>query len=225
MAKILVYNNSTNRMETYYRGESQAMPYNSGRTLTVAEFRGASKSGLLWTDRRAMQAWNSFRYIYGSPIYVGYAFKRPWEGGHGILSQHYAGLAFDVGQNLDVTRRNAMRDLAISSRIWNYVEPANLTPRWVHFDERQVASGYPIIRQGSRGVYVCIAQDALTTLGYDTGGLDGVFGVRTQSSVISYQNKNGLTADGIIGTNTWNRLMNDIVGKGASSTTVLPTNT
>ena len=116
-----------------------------------------------------------------------------------------------------------MRNLAISSGIWNYVEPANLTPRWVHFDERQVSYGYPLLRQGSRGVYVCIAQDALTTLGYDTGGLDGVFGVRTNSSVISYQNKNGLTGDGIIGNQTWNRLMSDVVGKGASSTTVLPT--
>lgn len=90
MAKILVYNNSSNRMETYYRGETEAMPYNSGRSLTVSEFRGSSNTGLLWTDRRAMQAWNSFRYIYGRPIYVGFAFKRPWEGGHGTLSQHYA---------------------------------------------------------------------------------------------------------------------------------------
>lgn len=130
MAKILVYNNNTNRMETYYRGESQSMPYNSNRSLTVREFRGRSNSGLLWTDRRAMEAWNSFRYIYGRPIYVGYAFRRPWEGGHGNLSQHYAGVAFDVGQNLDEAGRNAMRNLAINSGIWNYVEPASLTPRW-----------------------------------------------------------------------------------------------
>ncbi len=27
MAKILVYNNDNNRMETYYRGENEAMPY------------------------------------------------------------------------------------------------------------------------------------------------------------------------------------------------------
>lgn len=223
MAKILVYNNNTNRMETYYRGESQSMPYNSNRTLTVGEFRGSSKSGLLWTDRRAMEAWNSFRYVYGSPIYVGFAFKRPWEGGHGNLSQHYAGLAFDVGQNLSESGRNAMRDLAISSGIWNYVEPASLTPRWVHFDERQVAYGYPTVRQGSRGVYVCILQDALTTFGYDTGGLDGVFGIRTNSAVISYQNKNGLTGDGIVGNLTWNSIMSNVVGIGASNTTVLPT--
>lgn len=224
MAKILVYNNSSNRMETYYRGETEAMPYNSGRSLTVSEFRGSSNTGLLWTDRRAMQAWNSFRYIYGRPIYVGFAFKRPWEGGHGTLSQHYAGLAFDVGQNLNSQERNRMRNLAISSEIWNYVEPAYLTPRWVHFDERQTVSGYPIVRTGSRGVYVCILQDALTTLGYDTGGLDGVFGAKTRDSVIAYQNKNGLSADGIVGNLTWNTIMPDVVGKGASNTTVLPTN-
>lgn len=43
MAKILVFNNDTDRMETYYRGESEAMPYNTGRTLTVGEFRGSSR--------------------------------------------------------------------------------------------------------------------------------------------------------------------------------------
>lgn len=50
MAKILVYNNNANRMETYYRGLSEAMPYNSNRTLTVREFSGSSNSNILWTD-------------------------------------------------------------------------------------------------------------------------------------------------------------------------------
>lgn len=222
MAKILVYNNATNRMETYYRGENESMPYNTNRTLTVKEFRSYSKAGLLWTDRRCMQAWNSFRYIYGKPIYVGFAFRRPWEGGHGNLSQHYAGLAFDVGQNLNNEERNSMRNLAISSGIWNYVEPASLTPRWVHFDERQVVSGYPLVRQGSRGVYVCVLQDALTTFGYNTGGLDGIFGARTREAVIQFQSKNGLIQDGIVGNNTWNTLMQQIVGIGPTSTTILP---
>ena len=47
MARILVYNNDANRMETYYRGLSEAMPYNANRTLTVKEFRGSSKSNVL----------------------------------------------------------------------------------------------------------------------------------------------------------------------------------
>ena len=185
MAKILIYNNNSNRMEVYNRDISEAMPYNINKTLTVKEFRGSSNSNILWTDRRTMQAWNNFRKLYGKPIYVGFAFKRPWEGGHSNLSQHYAGLAFDVGQNISNQERSVMRRLAISSGFWRYVEPAVDTPRWVHFDDRWISSGYPLTRSGSKGVYVLIAQDSLNTLGYDTGGLDGIFGVKTRNSVIS----------------------------------------
>ncbi len=221
MAKILIYNNDTNRMETFFRDENEAMPYNANRTLTVKEFRGSSTSQIFWTDRRTMRSWNNFRTLYGAPIYVGFAFKRCWEGGHGILSQHYAGLAFDVAQNLTASQRLTLRNLASSSGYWRYVEPISLTPRWVHFDNRWVASGYPLTRQGSKGPYVLIAQDALITLGYDTGGLDGVFGTKTRNSVIAYQAQNGLSADGILGSNTWNVLMSQIVGSGASDSTIL----
>lgn len=220
MARILIYNNQTNRMETYYKGEEEYMPYNTG-TLKVKEFRGSSDSKILWTDRRTMQSWNNFRTLYGRPIFVGFAFKRCWEGGHGLLSQHYAGVAFDVGQNLSENARTYMRTLAKNSGYWRYVEPASLTPRWVHFDNRWVASGYPLTRQGSKGIYVLIAQDALNTLGFDTGGLDGVFGNKTRNAVISYQTNNGLSQDGIIGNITWNSLMKEVVGNGASSTTIL----
>lgn len=79
MAKIKIFNNDSNRMETYYRGENEAMPYNANRSLTVGEFRGSSGSSTLWTTKRAMQSFNSTRYLYGAPIPVGFAFKRPWE--------------------------------------------------------------------------------------------------------------------------------------------------
>lgn len=65
MAKILVFNNDTDRMETYYRGESEPMPYNTNGTLRVREFRGSSKSNILWTTKRTMQSWNSQRYVFG----------------------------------------------------------------------------------------------------------------------------------------------------------------
>ena len=54
MARILVFNNDSDRMETYIRGENEAMPYNTNRTLTVNEFRGASRSNTLWTTKRTM---------------------------------------------------------------------------------------------------------------------------------------------------------------------------
>ena len=59
MARILVYNNDTNRMETYIRGENESMPYNTNGTLRVREFRGSSRSNILWTTRNTMRAWNS----------------------------------------------------------------------------------------------------------------------------------------------------------------------
>lgn len=86
MAKILVYNNNSNRMEIYYRGLSEAMPYITNRTLTVKEFRSNSLSNTLWTRTRTMNDWNQFRYIYGRSIYIGFAFKRCWQCGHGNLS-------------------------------------------------------------------------------------------------------------------------------------------
>ena len=225
MAKIIVYNNDTDRMETYYKGVLEAMPYNTNRTLTVKEFRGASKSNILWTTRNTMRSWNSTRYLYGAPIPVGYAFRRSWEGGHTGQSQHYAGVAFDVAQTLSNSKRNTLRNLAINSGVWSYVEPASLTPTWVHFDKRSFPAacstgGYPLVKQGSKGVYVLIAQDGLNTLGYTTGGLDGVFGTKTKNAVIRYQRSRGLTADGIIGCNTWRSLQENVIETGRTSTTI-----
>lgn len=44
-------------------------------------------------------------------------------------------------------------------------------------------------------MYTLIAQDDLNTLGYTTGGLDGIFGSRTQDSVKRYQTSRGLASD------------------------------
>lgn len=225
MAKILVFNNDTDRMETYYRGEAEPMPYNTNGTLLVKEFRGSSRSNILWTTKRCMQSWNSQRYIYGGPIPVGFAFKRPYEGGHGNQSQHYAGVAFDVGQTLSATKRNTLYNSAVSSGVWSYVEPKSQTPTWVHFDKRFgtpacSTGGFPTIKRGSLSNYVLIAQDDLNTLGYTTGGLDGIFGAATQNAVISYQRSRELAADGIVGCNTWRSLQEEVVGTGPTSTTI-----
>jgi len=101
----------------------------------------------------------------------------------------------------------------------------NLTPTWVHFDRRFGTSacdtgGYPLIRQGSISTYVLIAQDDLNTLGYRTGGLDGIFGPQTRNAVTNFQRNVGLTADGTVGCNTWRALQEAVVGTGRTSTTI-----
>ena len=185
MARLLVYDAYENKVYTYSNlRENDPMPYSTGRTLTVREFRGKSNSPVLWTTIAAMEAWNLTRRKYGRGIPVGYAFRRIWEGGHGTRSQHYAGVAFDVGQSLSQTQRTAIYNAARSTGAWGYVEPLSQTPTWVHFDRRYgtpacrgTTAGYPTLRRGSRGCYVMILQDALSTLGYQTGNrIDGIFG-------------------------------------------------
>ena len=189
MARLLVYDAYENKVYTYSSlRENDPMPYSTGRTLTVREFRGKSNSPVLWTTIAAMEAWNLTRRKYGRGIPVGYAFRRIWEGGHGTRSQHYAGVAFDVGQSLSQTQRTAIYNAARSTGAWGYVEPLSQTPTWVHFDRRYgtpacrgTTAGYPTLRRGSRGCYVMILQDALSTLVYQTGNrIDGIFGSRTE---------------------------------------------
>lgn len=67
---------------------------------------------------------------------------------------------------------------------------------------------------------MCVAQDALTTLGYNTGGLDGIFGGNTENAVKGYQARKSISIDGIIGPITWRNLMADVVGKGMTNTTI-----
>ena len=80
--------------------------------------------------------------------------------------------------------------------------------------------GFPTLRRGSLSNYVLIAQDDLNTLGFRTNGLDGIFGLATYNAVVSYQRSRGLTEDGIVGCNTWRSLQEEVVGTGATSTTI-----
>jgi len=59
---------------------------------------------------------------------------------------------------------------------------------------------------GSTGSNVALIQSQLTICGFYPGSADGIFGSKTKSAVINFQNSRGLTADGIVGFNTWNAL-------------------
>ena len=55
---------------------------------------------------------------------------------------------------------------------------------------------------GSRGERVALIQQRLKEWGYYTGDVDGVYGRRTYSAVVAFQRKNGLSADGRVGSQT-----------------------
>ena len=68
--------------------------------------------------------------------------------------------------------------------------------------------GCPTLKKGASGNITKLLQEKLVSLGYNTNGIDGIFGVGTEKAVMSFQKSNGLVADGIVGQNTWRKLLN-----------------
>lgn len=59
-----------------------------------------------------------------------------------------------------------------------------------------------VLKEGSSGDDVVTLQQKLTELGFDPGGVDGAFGPSTKAAVIAFQQSEGLSDDGIAGTDT-----------------------
>ena len=73
---------------------------------------------------------------------------------------------------------------------------------------KQGFSGYPTVKKGARGNITKLLQEKLVSLGYNTNGVDGIFGTGTEKAIISFQRTNGLVVDGIVGKNTWGKIIN-----------------
>lgn len=56
------------------------------------------------------------------------------------------------------------------------------------------------------GEHIAELQELLKSAGYYQGEIDGNYGQPTEQAVISFQQKNGLTPNGIVGYKTWNTL-------------------
>ncbi|MBQ1269674.1 MAG: spore cortex-lytic enzyme [Clostridia bacterium] len=69
-------------------------------------------------------------------------------------------------------------------------------------EAQPLALSVAVYRVGSSGSTVKTIQQKLKNWGYYKGSVDGVFGAQTKTAVISFQKKNGLTADGVVGNAT-----------------------
>lgn len=70
---------------------------------------------------------------------------------------------------------------------------------------------FPQLSKGSKGDKVRVLQELLLGRGYDLGtyGADGDFGATTNRRVVAFQVRNHLSADGIVGKNTWRKLLRE----------------
>lgn len=70
----------------------------------------------------------------------------------------------------------------------------------------QAATSYVVTDKGDKSANVLTVQHLLNARGISTG-TDGLFGDGTESRVRSFQSRSGLAIDGVVGPNTWSRLV------------------
>jgi len=68
------------------------------------------------------------------------------------------------------------------------------------------AASWPTYGQGSSGENIRSIQYLLRQRGYSLD-VDGIYGAATEAAVKDFQSKNGLSADGIVGPDTWSKLI------------------
>ena len=64
------------------------------------------------------------------------------------------------------------------------------------------------LKKGSKGSAVKKLQILLNGLEFSCGAVDSDFGAKTEKAVKAYQKACGLTADGVVGSKTWSKLIN-----------------
>lgn len=139
--------------------------------------------------------------------------------GHiGILEKINADGTYQVIEGNTSTTSNdnggcVMRRIRKKSVIRGFARPSyetnTLTTETTAKGAKTVNITLSILQKGSKGNEVRALQSLLIAFGYSCGrsGIDGDFGTATYNAVVNYQKDRRLSVDGIVGTNTWNKLL------------------
>lgn len=92
-----------------------------------------------------------------------------------------------------------------------------LTAAFVALPQVSNIADAAVLKQGSTGTQVKTLQTKLINWGYMSGRADGIFGSKTRAGVVYFQKRNGLSADGIVGTKTAQALGMSLSGSSNSS--------
>lgn len=104
-----------------------------------------------------------------------------------------------------------VKEKELSSRWTHYAIPKGLyTEEEIQTIRRENKRPNRILRKGNSGSDVQNLQDLLNGLGYKCGTADGIFGSKTQAAVKAFQQDNGLVPDGVVGMDTWSKLLDDV---------------
>ncbi|MBE6915930.1 MAG: peptidoglycan-binding protein [Ruminococcaceae bacterium] len=188
---ILIFHPRFHTFERYELELFEPMPYTHSNALTVSDFRGDSRTSVLWTTKPAMDFWMDLhkQFPYLTPLH---AFSRIGEGRHVCFSKHYTGEAFDLPFPVN-------RDC--ESHESSYHIPVSSDP-------------FPGISHRSIDVHVLLLQDALMTAGFDCDALDGHWGDLTERALCAFCKAHRISYNGSLTHYLWKRLLYCAAGCG-----------
>jgi len=85
---------------------------------------------------------------------------------------------------------------------------------WINIDEAD--QSHPVLKAGATGLPVRRLQSRMSAVGFDTGGVDGRFGAKTEVAVKKLQQDFNLSADGVVGPQTW-QVIDALENEGGTS--------
>lgn len=195
--------------------------------FSVKEFACKDGSDTIKIDLDLIPLIQRFRNYVEAGVYFNSAYRTPSYNkkvGGATNSYHVK------GQALDIPFLNSYKYLTSREKMCAFfntlgVKGIIIYPTFIHVDTR--TSKYhadnngnyktfgkvhipfkQTLKRGSNNVDVGIVQYKLKMLGYDVGNADMVYGGKTELSVRKFQSNNGLSADGVVGEKTWNKLFN-----------------
>ena len=114
--------------------------------------------------------------------------------GYEITGEHYIfGPTTETALRQFQAERGLIVDGICGPHSWNALLEAGY-----RLGDRQLCYRHPMMRGDDIGDL----QRYLSRLGFDTGWIDGIFGIDTQTAVQQFQHNTGLTVDGVVGLNT-----------------------
>lgn len=107
-------------------------------------------------------------------------------------------IGFYIGNGWMIHCSGTVKKERLSAKVTHWAIPRGL-------DGTVPTTDKPTLRKGASGEYVMLLQTLLVQRGYNVGatGADGKFGNATLAAVKAFQEKNGLSVDGVVGRNTW----------------------
>ena len=177
---------------------------------TRRAYKGGSKNGK-WTKHGLMTPWVSYVSASKYPTLK--------KGSSGAAVKELQGLL--IAKGYDPKGVDGQFGPGCDAAVKKFQKDAGLKvngivddPTWIALynaknnKPKTDVSKYPTIKKGSTGKYVKELQIILVNRKYNPKGIDGIFGAGCETAVKKFQKDNGLSADGVVGQKTWDKLIN-----------------